>query len=169
MRVSDGTSMKDVLSDWCDVVSLNSSSEEIVILFLNKTLTSSQAVAFQRTALSVQSELSVVSLAMSVAGRWHRFSATELVMLNIAMECHGRTESIKFRCRGGSCSLLVTFPHAKLDDFFDVNLGGGRFCRGERSCKTHLCSDHHSRHVHPLFWVRSVASLSCCHRTVACL
>ena len=53
MLVSNGTSIHDVLGDWCDVP-FNLSSEGIVILLVNKSLTSSQAVTQQRTDLSVQ-------------------------------------------------------------------------------------------------------------------
>ena len=38
----------------------------------------------------------------------------------------------------------------KVERVFDVNLGRGRLRRGERSCKTQLCRDHHSRHVHTM-------------------
>ena len=50
----NGTSSHDVLGDWCDVLSFNSSSEGILILFVNKSWTSSQAVTQQRTDLSAQ-------------------------------------------------------------------------------------------------------------------
>ena len=52
--VSNGKSMNDVLNDWCDVLSFNLSSEEIVIHFVNKSLRSSQAVTEQRTGLSAR-------------------------------------------------------------------------------------------------------------------
>ena len=54
MLVFNGTSMSDVLGDWCDVFSFNLISEGIVILLANKSLTSSQAVTQQRTGLSAQ-------------------------------------------------------------------------------------------------------------------
>ena len=41
--VSNGTSIHDVLSDWCAVLSSNSSSEEIVNLLVIKSLASPQA------------------------------------------------------------------------------------------------------------------------------
>ena len=54
--VFNGTSIHDVLGDWCDVLSFNLSYEGIVILIVNKSLTSSQAVTTeQRTDLSAQS------------------------------------------------------------------------------------------------------------------
>ena len=49
----NGKSVHDVLRDWCDVLSFTLSSEGIVILIANKSLTSSQAVTQQRTDLSV--------------------------------------------------------------------------------------------------------------------
>ena len=52
--VFNGTSIHDVLGDWCDVLSFNLSSEGIVILLANKSLTSSQAVTQQRTDLSAK-------------------------------------------------------------------------------------------------------------------
>ena len=52
--VFNGTSTHDVLGDWCDVLSFNLSSEGIVILNVNKSLTSSQAVTQQRTDLSAK-------------------------------------------------------------------------------------------------------------------
>ena len=42
--VFNGTSMSYVLSDCCDVLSFNLSTEEIVIILVNKSLISSQAV-----------------------------------------------------------------------------------------------------------------------------
>ena len=54
MVVFNGTSIHDVLSDWCDVLSFNRSSEGIVILLVNKSLRSSQAVTDPRTGLSAQ-------------------------------------------------------------------------------------------------------------------
>ena len=117
--VFNGTSIHDVLSDWCDVLSYNSNSEETVILLVNKSSTSSQAATQQRTELSVQkwSELSVESLAMFVLGGEYGFCGTELIMLRAAMGCHGSSERIKLRCRGRNSSLPMTFPHAKLNEF----------------------------------------------------
>ena len=112
--------MSDVLGDWCDVFSFNLSSEGIVILLANKSLTSSQAVTQQRTDPSAKrkSGLSVVSLAMTVAGRWAQVLRNRVDMLRAPMECHGSTKSTKLRCRGSCCSLPMTsFPHAKLNEF----------------------------------------------------
>ena len=55
-------------------------------------------------------------------GGGHRFCATELVMLKAAMGCHGSTESIKPRCHGRHCSLPMTFPRAKLNEFLILTL-----------------------------------------------
>ena len=44
----------EVLVSWCDVLSSNLSSEEIVIFLVNTSLTSSQAVTQQRNDLSAQ-------------------------------------------------------------------------------------------------------------------
>ena len=52
--VFNGTSVHDVLSYWCDVLSFNLSSEGIVILIVNRSWTSTQIVTQQRTDLSVQ-------------------------------------------------------------------------------------------------------------------
>ena len=42
--VFNGASIDGVMADWCDVLSFNLSSEGTVILIVNKSLTSSQAV-----------------------------------------------------------------------------------------------------------------------------
>ena len=46
--------MSDVLGDWDDVLSFNLSSEEVVILLVNQSLTSSQAATQQRADLSAR-------------------------------------------------------------------------------------------------------------------
>ena len=58
--VSNGTSMYDVLSDWYVVLPFNLSSEEIVILLVNKSLTSPQAATQQRTGLSAQNVIKTI-------------------------------------------------------------------------------------------------------------
>ena len=52
--VFTGTSIHDVQGDWCDDLSFNLSSEGVVILIVNKSLTSSKALTQQRTDLSAK-------------------------------------------------------------------------------------------------------------------
>ena len=117
--------MKDVLSDWHDVLLSSLSSEEIVILLVSKNLRSSQAVTEQRTSLSARkrSELSVVSLAMSVAGRWAQVLRNRI---GDAQSCHGMPwEHREYQTQMSWEKMFAAddVSTRKVERVFDVNLG----------------------------------------------
>ena len=93
--VFNGTSMSDVLGDWCDVLSFNSSCEELdpcdqeLDIFTSSDLATNwpQCAKVIRTIRGQSGDDCCWAVGTGSC-------AIELMMLRAAMECHGSTENM---------------------------------------------------------------------------